>query len=61
MMPDRHRRWAILLKVIGVSAVSAGNLILLMSIGIIVGSPVFGWFSDVAFNSRKGYDRRQLF
>lgn len=43
-----------LMKVIGVSAVSAGNLILLMSIGIIVGSPVFGWLSDVAFNSRKG-------
>ena len=24
-----------------------------MSIGIIVGSPVFGWLSDVVFNSRK--------
>lgn len=43
-----------LMNVIEVSAVSAGNLILLMSIGIIVGSPVFGWLSDVVFNSRKG-------
>lgn len=43
-----------LMNVIGLSAVSAGNLILLMSIGIIVGSPVFGWFSDAVFNSRKG-------
>jgi sugar phosphate permease len=42
------------MNVIGLSAVSAGNLILLMSIGIIVGSPVFGWFSDAVFNSRKG-------
>ena len=43
-----------LMNVIGVSAVATGNLILLMSIGIIIGSPVFGWLSDVVFNSRKG-------
>jgi sugar phosphate permease len=42
-----------LMNVIALSAVSAGNLILLMSIGIIVGSPVFGWLSDVVVNSRK--------
>jgi sugar phosphate permease len=42
-----------LMTVIGLPAVSAGNMILLMSVGIIVGSPVFGWLSDVVFNSRK--------
>jgi len=42
-----------LMHVIGLPAVSAGNMILLMSVGIIVGSPVFGWLSDVVFNSRK--------
>lgn len=48
--------WAgpFLMNVSGVSAVSTGNLLLLMSIGVIVGSPVFGWLSDVVFNSRKG-------
>lgn len=42
-----------LMNVIQVSAVAAGNLILLMSIGIITGSPVFGWFSDAVLHSRK--------
>jgi sugar phosphate permease len=43
-----------LMNVIQLPAVTAGNLILLMSVGIIVGSPVFGWLSDAVFNSRKG-------
>ena len=43
-----------LIKVIGISAVSAGNLLLLMSIGMALGSPAFGWLSDSAFQNRKG-------
>jgi sugar phosphate permease len=48
--------WAgpFLMDVIGVSPVAAGNLLFLMSIGIIVGSPVCGWVSDAVFQSRKG-------
>lgn len=47
--------WAgpFLINVIGVSAVSTGNLLLLMSMGIVIGSPVFGWLSDSFFMSRK--------
>ena len=42
-----------LMNVVGLPAVTAGNLILLLSIGIITGSPFFGWLSDVVVCSRK--------
>ncbi len=42
-----------LMKVLGVSPVSTGNLLFLMSIGIIAGSPFFGWLSDAWIRSRK--------
>ncbi|MGD8366072.1 MAG: MFS transporter [Desulfobacterales bacterium] len=47
--------WAgpFLMQVLGVSPVSAGNLLFLMSIGIVVGSPICGWLSDVVIGSRK--------
>jgi sugar phosphate permease len=43
-----------LMKVIGISPVAAGNMLLLMGIGLIVGSPLCGWFSDSLFKTRKG-------
>ena len=48
--------WAapFLINVIGVSAVSAGNLLVLMSMGMVVGSPVCGWLSDAVLLNRKG-------
>ncbi|MCF8052922.1 MAG: MFS transporter, partial [Desulfobacterales bacterium] len=42
-----------LMKVLGVSPVTTGNLLFLMSIGIIVGSPMCGWLSDIVIGSRK--------
>jgi sugar phosphate permease len=47
--------WAgpFLIGALGVPAVSAGNLLLLLSIGIAVGSPVSGWLSDTVFRNRK--------
>lgn len=47
--------WAgpFLVNVIGISTVSTGNLLLLMSIGIVVGSPVFGLLSDRLLRNRK--------
>jgi sugar phosphate permease len=42
-----------LMQVLGVSPVETGNLLFLMSIGIIVGSPVCGWLSDAVVGSRK--------
>jgi len=47
--------WAgpFLMQVVGVSPVAAGNLLFLMSIGIVVGSPICGWLSDAAVGSRK--------
>ena len=42
-----------LTKVAGFSSVTAGNIILLMSIGLIIGCPVSGYLSDIIFNSRK--------
>jgi len=47
--------WAgpFLMQVVGVSPVAAGNLLFLMSIGIVVGSPLCGWLSDAAVGSRK--------
>ena len=48
--------WAgpFLIQALGVPPVSAGNLLVLTSIGIVVGSPIFGWFSDTVFRHRKG-------
>ncbi|KJS28910.1 MAG: thiamine biosynthesis protein ThiF [Desulfatitalea sp. BRH_c12] len=48
--------WAgpFLIQALGIPAVSAGNLLLLTSIGIVVGSPVYGWLSDTVFKNRKG-------
>ena len=43
-----------LMTVIGISPVATGNMLLLMGIGVIVGSPVCGWFSDSLFKTRKG-------
>jgi len=43
-----------LMTVIGVSPVAAGNMLLLMGVGMIIGSPVCGWFSDSFFKTRKG-------
>ena len=43
-----------LMTVIGISPVDAGNVLLSMGVGMIVGSPVCGWFSDVLFKTRKG-------
>lgn len=42
-----------LLNVIGTSPVAAGNLLFLMSIGLIVGSPACGYASDALVRSRK--------
>jgi sugar phosphate permease len=43
-----------LMTVIGISPVATGNMLLLMGIGLIIGSPVCGWFSDSLFKTRKG-------
>ena len=47
--------WAapFLINVMGISVLSAGNLLFLMSIGMVAGSPVFGWLSDVVLKNRK--------
>ena len=47
--------WAgpFLMQVLGVSPVATGNLLFLMSIGIVIGSPICGWLSDAAIGSRK--------
>ncbi len=47
--------WAgpFLMHVLGVSPIATGNLLFLMSIGIVVGSPVCGWLSDTGIGSRK--------
>ena len=42
-----------LTKVAGFSSVTAGNILLLMSIGLIIGCPLSGHLSDIVFNSRK--------
>ena len=48
--------WAgpFLREVMGYSAVKAGNLILLMTTGMIIGSPFWGAVSDRIFKTRKG-------
>jgi sugar phosphate permease len=43
-----------LMTVIGISPVASGNLLLLMGVGMIVGSPLCGWLSDSLFKTRKG-------
>jgi sugar phosphate permease len=47
--------WAgpFLIHAMGIAPVTAGNLLVLMSIGLLVGSPVFGWFSDAVLRNRK--------
>ena len=47
--------WAgpFLMHVLGISPVMTGNLLFLMSVGLIVGSPVCGWLSDARLQSRK--------
>ena len=47
--------WAgpFLMEVIGLSALTTGNLILLLNVGMILGSPIWGSLSDRWFNSRK--------
>ena len=42
-----------LIEVMGYSAVDAGNLILLMNIGLLTGGPLCGVVSDRLFNTRK--------
>lgn len=42
-----------LTKVAGFSSVTTGNILLLMSIGLIIGCPLSGHLSDMIFNSRK--------
>ena len=42
-----------LIEVMGYSAVNAGNLILLMNIGLLTGGPLWGVLSDKLFNTRK--------
>jgi sugar phosphate permease len=43
-----------LMTVIGISPVASGNMLLLTGVGLIIGSPVCGWFSDSLFKTRKG-------
>ena len=42
-----------LINVAGLSGVATGNIILLMGIGMIIGSPISGYLSDQILNSRK--------
>ncbi|MFO7886212.1 MAG: MFS transporter [Desulfobacteraceae bacterium] len=47
--------WAgpFLIHVLELSAITAGNILFLMSIGLIIGCPLFGWLSDSLVVSRK--------
>lgn len=42
-----------LLRVQGVSVLAAGHLLFLMSIGMVVGCPLWGWLSDTVLRTRK--------
>lgn len=42
-----------LMTVMGISPVATGNILFLMSIGLVIGSPVSGYFSDAIICSRK--------
>jgi sugar phosphate permease len=43
-----------LMDVLGFSPLAAGNLLLLLSVGLIVGAPVSGYLSDSVLHTRKG-------
>jgi sugar phosphate permease len=43
-----------LMDVLGFSPLAAGNLLLLLSVGLIVGAPVSGYLSDSVLQTRKG-------
>ena len=47
--------WAgpFLIEVMGYSAISTGNLILLMTVGLIIGGPLWGALSDRVFKTRR--------
>ena len=47
--------WAapFLMTTMGISQVMTGHLLLAMNIGLITGSPVWGWMSDTLFHSRR--------
>ena len=42
-----------LIKAIGLSPITAGNILLIMSLGLIIGSPLNGYLSDIVCKSRK--------
>ncbi len=42
-----------LMKVMGISDVATGNILFLMSMGLVLGSPVCGYLSDITVHSRK--------
>ena len=42
-----------LMEVMGYSALTAGNLIFLLNVGMILGAPCWGMVSDRLFNTRK--------
>ena len=42
-----------LMTAIGISPVAAGNMLLLMGVGMVTGSPICGWLSDSLFKTRK--------
>ena len=42
-----------LMEAVGLSAVEAGNLLLILNVGLIIGSPLSGWISDRVLHSRK--------
>ena len=42
-----------LMQIYGFSKAEAGNILGMMALAMIVGSPIFGWLSDKVFRSRK--------
>lgn len=42
------------MDVVGLSPIEAGNLLLVLNTGLIIGSPLSGWLSDRVLGSRKG-------
>ncbi|MCG6877685.1 MAG: MFS transporter [Deltaproteobacteria bacterium] len=42
-----------LTEVMGLTAMNAGNVILMMNVGALVGGTAWGWLSDTVFHSRK--------
>lgn len=47
--------WAgpFLIQAMGIAPVQAGNLLVLLSIGLLAGSPLWGWLSDTVLKKRK--------